>query len=197
MPEYVASALFGASGSTIEKITAGVRMLSEGERERALELMMPTFAANFMRNQRYAEEGDRTRSGSYIINEYTDTELAGKAVGFGPMRRVRQQQFLSAIKAQEEEAKSRGTALRKALNTAILTGDDEARREAYRRIGKFNDTYGKQYPSLFIDDKKMQQSWDQFIRGKEYQVGGVQFMIDEFRFMAEDYVDMLESLIED
>ncbi len=81
----------GVWGGMVKKPVMAAQALGSGQYFRAIESMMPEFAANPMRAYRQATAGATTLSGKPILDEtghqmrYSGTDVAKKVLGFQPM----------------------------------------------------------------------------------------------------------------
>jgi hypothetical protein len=142
---------------------------------------------------RYTDEGDLTRLGSSIVDEYTDMEIFGKALGFSSARRSRKQSRLGEEKGAEQRLIAMASRLRQKRNIAINAGDYDEVFKAQAEINEFIDKYSDKYPELFISPESADMSLDQFWANKRREVGGILFTLDSFRYAAQDIADQ-ESL---
>ena len=185
----VGAGLLGPSGSLFSNYIKSYKAFEEGDYRRAFELASPAAFANISRSMRYADEGDMTRLGSSIVDEYTDMEIFGKALGFSSSRRTRQQSRLGEQKGAEQRLTALASKLRQKRNIAINAGDYDEVYKAQDEINAFNDKYSGKYPELFIGPESTAKSLDQFWAGKRNEVGGILFMTDSFRYAAQDIKD--------
>jgi hypothetical protein len=189
----VGAALLGPSGSLFSNYMKSYAAFENGDARRGFELAAPAAFANISRSMRYADEGDLTRLGSPIIDEYTDMEIFGKALGFSSARRSRKQSRLGEKKGAEQRLTALASSLRQKRNIAMNAGDNEGVFKAQAEINEFNDKYSGKYPELFIGPESADKSLKQFWDGKRREVGGILFMTESFRNAAQDIADQ-ESL---
>ena len=185
----VGAALLGPSGSLFSNWVKSYQAMEDGEYRRGLELALPAAFANISRSMRYVDEGDRTRLGDLIIDEYTDLEIFGKAFGFSSARRSRQQYRLGEEKGIEARLLEIASRLRQKRNIAENAGDYDEVQRVQAEINEFNDKYTATRPDLFIGPESVSKSWDQFMAGKLKSVGGIRYMTDTYRFAAQDIKD--------
>ena len=189
----VGAALLGPSGSLFSNYVKSYNALENGEYRRGFELAAPAVFANISRSMRYTDEGDLTRLGSSIVDEYTDMEIFGKALGFSSARRSRKQSRLGEQKGAEQRLIAMASRLRQKRNIAVNAGDYDEVFKAQAEINEFIDKYSDKYPELFISPESADMSLDQFWANKRREVGGILFTLDSFRYAAQDIADQ-ESL---
>ncbi len=78
------AALFGASASTVLNGFDGVKMITEGNVARGLEIMAPKAVKDLMQAYRFADEGLESRKGNTVLerDKLTAWDIGAKAMGF-------------------------------------------------------------------------------------------------------------------
>jgi len=172
----IGAALLGVSGSLFNNWYNAFDALKNGDFRTARELGLPVAFANLSRFLRYADEGDITlRTNAPIMDDYTNVELFGKAMGVSSSRRSRKQRRLGLIKTQQETLIARAAKLRQDRNARQAAGDHEEVMRIDREIVEFN----RRFPAYRIATPSKTRSRDQFRAAKEKTVGGIRFQNEE------------------
>ncbi|MDA4845960.1 PLxRFG domain-containing protein [Hoeflea poritis] len=130
----------GASVSMIGQGFSGVSMIRDGNMRRGVETILPKWARDLLRAQRYAEEGVTDYRGNQIVpvEDLTALDIVTQAAGFTPAKVAETWERNSALKNAEARVMRKRSKLLAEYALAVKLGDEEAARNALKRIQAFN-----------------------------------------------------------
>jgi hypothetical protein len=134
---YIVSLLGPTAGLLVSGASA-VDLLNQGHYERALETVSPAFARNFLKANRFNEEGAKSLSGDELIPDFSAVEIAGQALGFSPERLAQKQKANIEMKAAEQEILKKHQRLMNAYFMAFDTNDADMQERIFDKIMRFN-----------------------------------------------------------
>jgi hypothetical protein len=135
---YTLEQAMGPSYAAAMSIGRGIGLLGEGEYQRAVEAIAPSFIRNGWKTLRYAEEGVRNKDGTPVVEDVSDYNLMMQAVGFAPSEvSYARERASSTAKLQDKLVKRRSSLLDK-YYAAWQEQDAEGIQEALDGIKKFN-----------------------------------------------------------
>jgi hypothetical protein len=135
---YTLEQAMGPSYAAAMSIGRGIGLLGEGEYQRAVEAIAPSFIRNGWKTLRYAEEGVRNKDGTPVVEDVSDYNLMMQAVGFAPSEvSYARERASSTAKLQDKLVKRRSSLLDK-YYAAWQEQDAEGMQEALDGIKKFN-----------------------------------------------------------
>lgn len=134
---YIVSLLGPTAGLLVSGASA-VDLLNQGHYERALEAASPAFARNFLKANRFANEGALSLSGDELIPDFSAGEIAGQALGFSPERLAQKQKANIEMKAAEQEILKKHQRLMNAYFMAFDTNDADMQERIFNKIMRFN-----------------------------------------------------------
>ena len=165
---YVLSAMqqmFGPAGSYAVSVGNGINMIKEGNVERGIEAIMPSFIRNGMKGARYMVEGALTLKGDPIDEDINAYNSLMQVIGFSPADLSSTYEKTSAAKAYEKEIGERRVRLLHLHDMAKTAGDMDLMAETKEDISEFNskhpnnkitgDTLRKSEASRKAADKNM------------------------------------------
>jgi hypothetical protein len=133
--------LGGPMGSYALDLPDGLGLLAQGELERGMERLFPSWVRNALKSTRYLEEGVRTRDGRPIDTDLSTWTLYVQAFGFAPADVSWLYETRALAKNYENKVMRKRSSLLKARYLALTTGDTELYDRAMRRINNFRMLY--------------------------------------------------------
>lgn len=165
--DYWAMQFLGAGVGVLRNAWSGASMIADGKVYRGIETMMPKFAKDLMRAQRYLSEGARTLKGDPIIEDMPPADAVKQALGFTPAELAERYDRNRSMKNKEQRiVDERGTILSD-YDQAARSDDDTTEIEA--RIDSFNAA-NPDYP---ITVRTLRQSMKSRQRMRDSKIGGV------------------------
>jgi hypothetical protein len=143
---YVLSAmqqLFGPAGSYAVSVGNGVKMMNEGNVERGIEAIMPSFIRNGMKGARYMTEGALTLKGDPVDEDINAYNSLMQVIGFSPADLSSTYEKTSAAKSYEKEISARRVRLLNLHDMAKTSGDMDLLFETKDAISEFNEKHPK------------------------------------------------------
>jgi hypothetical protein len=171
---YVLSAMqqaFGPIGSIAVNSGRAAELFQQGEIERAIETISPSFVRNFMKGTRYMVEGATTIKGDPVMEDISAYNSLMQVIGFAPADLSSQYERVQAGTAFQREINKKRTQLMQKYDMARTSGDSDLMSEVLGEIQKFNETR----PSKRIT----KDSLDRSVRGRQAaekdMIAGVRF----------------------
>lgn len=130
----------GASVSMLGDGWRGISLLREGNYERGVEAIVPKWARDLIRAQRYAGEGLTNIRGDQVLpSDAMDAwDVIAQAIGFTPAKVTEAWERNSALNNAERRILAKRRQLLNRFALAQQAGDEAARRDALDAIRKFN-----------------------------------------------------------
>ncbi|GAB0057817.1 hypothetical protein SIID45300_02149 [Candidatus Magnetaquicoccaceae bacterium FCR-1] len=124
----------------VKQIYTAMDIAKRGNKERALEMLLPKAARDLLKSGRYiAEGGVLTMKGDRLLeDQLSAVELFGQALGFNPSRVAEQHAANTAIKNAERFIEDRRHRLLNAYGEAWRKGDDRAMDAVREQFFAFN-----------------------------------------------------------
>jgi hypothetical protein len=141
---YVLSAMqqmFGPAGSYAVSVGNGIKMMNEGNVERGVEAIMPSFIRNGMKGARYMTEGALTLKGDPVIEDINAYNALMQVIGFSPADLSSNYEKTSAAKSYEREVSARRVRLLNLHDMAKTSGDTDLLSETKDAISEFNSKH--------------------------------------------------------
>ena len=141
---YVLSAMqqmFGPAGSYAVSVGNGIKMMNEGNVERGVEALMPSFIRNGMKGARYMTEGALTLKGDPVIEDINAYNALMQVIGFSPADLSSNYEKTSAAKSYEREVSARRVRLLNLHDMAKTSGDTDLLSETKDAISEFNSKH--------------------------------------------------------
>jgi hypothetical protein len=168
---YAMEKFAGPTFSTAQNFTKGVQEFNDGQYERGLEKMTPSFARNFLKAWRYYTEGAKDKSGAPVVEDISAWNQFMQIFGFSPTEVSEQYARTGAKKEYEQSVLNRRVALLDAMYLARSNNDTDAEDDTYKLIDKFND----KHPGVAITESTLNKSYSGREKAIERSVGGMTF----------------------
>jgi hypothetical protein len=165
MIEQAAGPAYGA----FRNAERGLKLINEGEIERGMEALVPSFVRNGLKAFRLGTEGALTKDGIKITDDINAYNVFMQIWGFNPAELSEAQANAGAMKRAEQSIRDRRSALLDKLDGARVNGDSDGVSETIKAIQKFN---GKN-PEIAITAKTMASSFQSRRRREAESVSGV------------------------
>ena len=163
--EQAAGPAYGAFRSA----ERGLKLINEGEIERGMEALVPSFVRNGMKAFRLGTEGALTKDGTPIVDDINAYNVFMQVFGFNPADLAEAQARAGAMKAAEKTILARRGALLDKLDAARMSGDMDGVDEVRDAINNFND----KNPGRRITSETIAQSYQTRRRNERESVDGV------------------------
>ena len=171
---YILSAMqqmFGPAGSYAVSVGNGINMIKDGNVERGIEAIMPSFARNAMKGMRYMSEGALTLKGDPVDEDINAYNSLMQAIGFSPADLSSTYEKTSAAKSYEKEVGARRVRLLNLHDMAKTAGDMDLMSEAKDAISEFND----KHPNNKITGDTLRRSESSRKAAEKNMINGVTF----------------------
>ena len=133
--EQAAGPAYGAFRSA----ERGLKLINEGEIERGMEALVPSFVRNGLKAFRLGTEGALTKDGTPIVEEIGVYNTLMQVFGFNPAELAEAQARAGAMKTAEKTILNRRGALLDKLDAARQSGDFDGVQDVQESIDRFND----------------------------------------------------------
>ena len=133
--EQAAGPAYGAFRSA----ERGLKLINEGQIERGMEALVPSFVRNGMKAFRLGTEGALTKDGTPIVDNIGAYNTFMQVFGFNPSDLAEAQARAGAMKTAEKTILERRGALLDKLDAARMSGDMDGVNEVRDQIGAFNE----------------------------------------------------------
>lgn len=133
--EQAAGPAYGAFRSA----ERGLKLIGEGQIERGMEALVPSFVRNGMKAFRLGTEGALTKDGTPIVEDISAYNTFMQVFGFNPADLAEAQARAGAMKTAEKTILARRGALLDKLDAARMSGDMDGVNEVRDQIGTFNE----------------------------------------------------------
>jgi hypothetical protein len=171
---YVLSAMqqmFGPAGSYAVSVGNGIKMMNEGNVERGIEAIMPSFARNAMKGVRYMTEGALTLKGDPVDEDINAYNSLMQAIGFSPADLSSTYEKTSAAKSYEKEIGARRVRLLHLHDMAKTAGDMDLMSQTREDISEFNE----KHPNNKITGDTLRRSESSRKAAEKNMINGVTF----------------------
>ena len=165
--DYWALQLLGAGVGQLRNLWTGASMIRDGNVSRGTETMLPKFAKDLMRAQRYMSEGARTLKGDPIMEDMPPSAALKQALGFTPAGLSERYDLNRNMKNKEQRILDQRSKILADYDAATREGKDTGPVE--ERIASFNLAY----PAYPLTPRSLRQSVRSRERARERTVGGV------------------------
>jgi hypothetical protein len=163
--EQAAGPAYGAFRSA----ERGLKLINEGEIERGMEALVPSFVRNGMKAFRLGTEGALTKDGTPIVDDISVYNTFMQVFGFNPAELAEAQARAGAMKTAEKTILARRGALLDKLDAARMSGDMDGVNDIREAIGEFNS----KNPGRRITAETMASSYQTRRRNERESVDGV------------------------
>ena len=131
--------LLGAPYSVTKRVVNGGIMISEGEVERGMELVLPAAVSNGLKAMRYSEEGRiQNKRGNPIYDDLTSGEIAAQVFGFAPAEYVRITEQNQNMVRIDKAMQNKRSKLLKKYYKALSQGSIDDVLDVHDEIDRFN-----------------------------------------------------------
>jgi hypothetical protein len=138
--EQAAGPAYGAFRSA----ERGLKLIGEGQIERGMEALVPSFVRNGLKAFRLGTEGALTKDGTPIVDDISAYNTLMQVFGFNPADLAEAQARAGAMKTAEKAILERRGALLDKLDAARMSGDMDGVEEVREQIDRYNSKgYGK------------------------------------------------------
>jgi hypothetical protein len=165
MIEQAAGPAYGA----FRNAERGLKLINEGEIERGMEALMPSFVRNGLKAFRLGTEGALTKDGIKITDDVGAYNVFMQIFGFNPAALAEAQADAGAMKRAEQGIRDRRSALLDKLDGARMNGDSDGVSETMKAIQRFNT----KNPEIPINAKTIASSFNSRRRREAESVNGV------------------------
>ena len=148
-----------------------VEMFKDGNIERGLETVLPSFIRNFMKGTRYMVEGATTLDGTPVMGDISAYNSLMQMIGFAPADLSSRYEKIQAAKSFERDVQKRRQQILDLYDMARTSGDAELLQEASDLRERFNDTI----PEKAITDAVLARSAKQRRLAEQQMIYGVRF----------------------
>jgi hypothetical protein len=131
--------IFGPSYAAAMGIFRGYKDYKEGNYDRAVEAVTPSFIRNNLKTYRYYTEGALTRDKKVLYDDFNKYELFMQSLGFTPVEVARRSELAGDKAKKINDLENRKKALLDRMYLARISEDDEGKKEAKAAIDKFNE----------------------------------------------------------
>jgi hypothetical protein len=138
---YVLSAMknaFGPAGSYLIGAERSIKAMNEGQVERGIEGLVPSWLRNGMKGLRYMSEGALTLKGDPVQEDIGAYNSLMQIIGFSPASLSSTYEKTSAAKGYDREVAQRKQRLLNKYDMARTAGDSDLMAEAREEIEAFN-----------------------------------------------------------
>jgi hypothetical protein len=138
---YVLSAMknaFGPAGSYLIGAERSIKAMNEGQVERGIEGLVPSWVRNGMKGLRYMSEGALTLKGDPVQEDIGAYNSLMQIIGFSPASLSSTYEKTSAAKGYDREVAQRKQRLLNKYDMARTAGDSDLMAEAREEIEAFN-----------------------------------------------------------
>jgi hypothetical protein len=165
MIEQAAGPAYGA----FRNAERGLKLINEGEIERGMEALVPSFVRNGLKAFRLGTEGALTKDGVKITDDINAYNVFMQVWGFNPAELSEAQARAGAMKRAEQGIRDRRSALLDKLDAARMNGDSSGVSDTMQAIQRFNS----KNPEINISAKTMASSFKSRRRREAESVDGV------------------------
>lgn len=152
---YAIEQAAGPAYGAFRNAERGLKLVQEGEWQRGMEALMPSFVRNGLKAFRLGTEGAMTKDGVPITDDIGAYNTFMQIFGFNPAELAEAQARAGATKRAERAIMDRRAALLEKAYLARQQGDNDGLQEIMQAIGKFND----KNPEVDIDAKTLRNSF--------------------------------------
>jgi hypothetical protein len=138
---YVLSAMknaFGPAGSYLIGAERSIKAMNEGQVERGIEGLVPSWLRNGMKGMRYMSEGALTLKGDPVQEDIGAYNSLMQIIGFSPASLSSTYEKTSAAKGYDREVAQRKQRLLNKYDMARTAGDSDLMAETREEIEAFN-----------------------------------------------------------
>ena len=135
---YTLEQAMGPSYGAFLNAQRGYELFKEGEYQRSIEAITPSFIRNGFKAMRMAEEGVRNKDGTPVVEDISKYNIMMQVVGFTPTEVSEARERAGARKGVEDKILARRKTLINQYVSAFRERDKKAMRETWEKILEFN-----------------------------------------------------------
>ena len=166
---YAIEQAAGPAYGAFRNAERGLKLVQEGEWERGMEALVPSFVRNGLKAFRLGTEGALTKDGVKITDDIGAYNVFMQIFGFNPAALAEAQARGGAEKRAERAIMDRRAALMEKSFMARQENDNDGLQDINEAIGKFN----QKNPEVAISAKNLKASFQSRIRHMNESVDGV------------------------
>jgi hypothetical protein len=166
---YAIEQAAGPAYGAFRNAERGLKLVQEGEWQRGMEALTPSFVRNGLKAFRLGTEGAMTKDGIPITDDIGAYNTFMQIFGFNPAQLAEAQARAGAEKRAERAIMDRRSALMEKAYMARQEGDTDGLSDIMEAIGKFNE----KNPEVSITSKGLRMSFIQRQRQIAQSVDGV------------------------
>lgn len=159
------SKIGGASVGFVQQIYDGINYMAQGDRQRAIEKLVPDFAARILRAQRYSREGIRKLNGDTILANPSKFDTVLSSTGIQPLDFTKAYDARDAkdtlLKSETKRNSQYNELLAKNYNSPVKY------EEILQKIDTYNKT-AKDEDKILISQEGINHHLQQMEEGKHY-----------------------------
>jgi hypothetical protein len=152
---YAIEQAAGPAYGAFRNAERGLKLVQEGEWQRGMEALMPSFVRNGLKAFRLGTEGAMTKDGVPITDDIGAYNVFMQIFGFNPAELAEAQARAGAEKRAERAIMDRRASLLEKAYLARQQGDNDGLQDVMEAIGKFN----AKNPEVDIDAKTLRNSF--------------------------------------
>jgi hypothetical protein len=166
---YAIEQAAGPAYGAFRNAERGLKLIQEGEWERGMEALVPSFVRNGLKAFRLGTEGALTKDGVKITDDIGAYNVFMQIFGFNPAALAEAQARGGAEKRAERAIMDRRAALMEKSFMARQENDNDGIQSISQAISKFN----QKNPEVAITSKNLKASYQSRIRHMNESVDGV------------------------
>jgi hypothetical protein len=163
----------------------GPAMMANGQYERGLEKMMPSFVKNPLKAMRFATEGAKNPNGAPLVDDVSGYNQFMQIFGFTPANVSEAYAKAGAMKQADKKLMDRRDGLLDAMYLARTNGDTDAQARIYEKIARFNEANPE--PGYVIKQSTVNRSMKARDQALGQSVYGVHFDRKKLAKLQEEY----------
>ena len=167
---YALEQAAGPAYGAFRNAERGLKLINEGQYERGLEAVTPSFIRNGLKAFRFGTEGAMTKDGKPIVDDVGAYNVFMQAFGFADADIAEAQARAGAMKTAEKAILDRRASLLNRLDAARMSNDMDGVEEVREAIDRFNDKVPAQ---TRITSKTIEQSYSTRRRNERDSVDGI------------------------
>jgi hypothetical protein len=163
----------------------GPAMMANGQYERGLEKMLPSFLKNPLKAMRYATEGAKNPNGASLVDDVSGYNQFMQVFGFTPQNVSEAYAKAGAMKQADKKLMDRRDGLLDALYLARTNGDVEQMSSIQEKINRYNER--NPLPPYVLKPSSVSRSMKARDKALEESVYGVHFSPKALQQLEEKY----------
>jgi hypothetical protein len=175
---------------SINRVTRGLELISDGNVERGIEQVMPSAFGNMFKAVRFGTEGANTLRGDPIAGDIDAANVFAQFFGFAPAEYTRQLEINASLKNVERKALEDRTKLLRKYYVASRMGDSQEAADLMGEMVKFN----RRHPGAAITPESIKRSMAQHMKTSQDMYHGITInksLRPQIMQMAAEYDDGL------